>query len=128
MTPVRSIPIRDYERFAAETDRCPRRLLGPIYYLALGLAGEAGEVANEVKKVARDHFGVVTPACRALILYELGDVLWYLARLADYLDSSLEEVAALNVEKLTRRYHCEEKTQATTVPAGFRRPEEPPGN
>jgi len=75
-----------------------------IIYPALGLAGEAGEVANQVKKILRDNAGELTPERRAKIIDELGDVLWYAAALATDIGISLEEVAAENLAKLAKRY------------------------
>lgn len=69
----------------------------------LGLAGEAGETADKIKKVIRDKGGRADDADRAAITKELGDVLWYLANVARYLDISLEEVAATNLKKLDSR-------------------------
>ena len=74
-----------------------------ITYPALGLAGEAGEVANQVKKILRDDAGQVTSERRAKILDELGDVLWYAAALASDLGASLDEVAEGNLQKLAAR-------------------------
>ncbi len=72
-------------------------------YAALGLNGEAGEVGDKIKKLFRDHDGVVDDAFREAIRKELGDVLWYVARLANDFDWTLEEVAQGNVEKLSSR-------------------------
>ncbi len=69
----------------------------------LGLNGEAGEVAEKVKKVIRDRAWEFTPADLENIKKELGDVLWYLAVLAKTLGLSLEDVAAHNLEKLRNR-------------------------
>lgn len=67
---------------------------------ALGLAGEAGEAANKIKKVLyHGHELDLTEITR-----ELGDVLWYVAVLATELDITLEDVARENVAKLERRY------------------------
>jgi NTP pyrophosphatase (non-canonical NTP hydrolase) len=74
-----------------------------ITYPALGLAGEAGEVANQVKKIIRDDAGQLTPERKARILDELGDVLWYAAALASDLGASLDEVAGANLKKLAMR-------------------------
>jgi len=74
-----------------------------LAYVALGLAGEAGEVANKIKKVIRDHSGVLNPQRAAAIAEELGDVLWYVAMLADELGADLGQVAALNLAKLESR-------------------------
>ena len=70
----------------------------------LGLTGEAGETADKIKKILRDKDGALTEEDRAGIAKELGDVLWYLASIARYLDISLSEVAALNITKLEDRY------------------------
>ena len=62
-------------------------------YPALGLAGEAGEVAEHAKKAIRDDGGEVTDERRAAMTKELGDVLWYVAQLASELGLELEEIA-----------------------------------
>ncbi|BDG16480.1 MULTISPECIES: nucleoside triphosphate pyrophosphohydrolase family protein [Thermus] len=74
-----------------------------LLYPTLGLAGEAGELANKVKKVLRDHGGTLTPETREALLQELGDVLWYVAQVATDLGVSLEAVAQANLEKLRSR-------------------------
>ena len=72
-------------------------------YPVLGLAGEAGEVANKVKKVWRDDHGVITGKKRQEVKEELGDVLWYLAQIATDFGLCLEEVAEYNLKKLYSR-------------------------
>ncbi len=72
-------------------------------YPTLGLAGEAGEVANKIKKIERDHGGVVTDEVRAIVGAEMGDVLWYLACLATELKLDLDVLARENIEKLASR-------------------------
>lgn len=74
-----------------------------LTYVALGLAGEAGEVGNALKKTLRDDRAKVTTERRAKIIGEMGDVLWYLARLATHLNVELSEVARQNVAKLRDR-------------------------
>lgn len=74
-----------------------------ILYATLGLAGEAGEIPNKVKKILRDDEGVLTPEKRQVILDEIGDVLWYAARLCSELSASLGEVAYSNIRKLEDR-------------------------
>ncbi len=71
----------------------------PVIYPGLGLAGEAGEVANIVKKALRDNH-----LDKDRLKDELGDVLWYVARLAGDLEFTLEEIAEFNLDKLRRRY------------------------
>ena len=66
--------------------------------LALGLCGETGEVAEKVKKQVRD--GVFN---RHEVAKELGDVLWYLSNLANDIGYNLDEIADMNIEKLTSR-------------------------
>jgi NTP pyrophosphatase (non-canonical NTP hydrolase) len=72
-------------------------------YCALGLGSEAGEVAGRVKKVIRDEDGILSMESRDAIIDELGDVLWYVARLADEVGVSLGSVASLNLGKLKSR-------------------------
>lgn len=72
-------------------------------YPTLGLVGEAGEVANKIKKIERDFNGVLNENAREAIAQELGDVLWYIAQLASELKLSLDEVAEKNLEKLAAR-------------------------
>ncbi|QLK85585.1 nucleoside triphosphate pyrophosphohydrolase family protein [Staphylococcus sp. 17KM0847] len=67
---------------------------------ALGLTGEAGEVADLIKK----HIFHGHELEREAIVKELGDVLWYLSSLAHVCDITLDEVAEQNIEKLTKRY------------------------
>ncbi len=69
----------------------------------LGLVGEAGEVAEKFKKIIRDREGIITEADKEDIQKELGDVLWYVSALADYLDIKLGDVADKNLEKLFDR-------------------------
>jgi NTP pyrophosphatase (non-canonical NTP hydrolase) len=69
-----------------------------IIYPALGLSGESGEVAEKVKKWVRDGnldgLGIAK---------ELGDVLWYIAAIAGDLDLDLDEIAEMNIQKLSDR-------------------------
>jgi NTP pyrophosphatase (non-canonical NTP hydrolase) len=74
-----------------------------IIYPALGLCGESGEVADKVKKIIRDNNQEFTADKKEEIIKELGDVLWYVAVMADDLGYDLEEVAAENIAKLASR-------------------------
>lgn len=69
----------------------------------LGIAGEAGEVTDKIKKIIRDKGGYASEEDRAEIAKELGDVLWYVANVARYLDISLSEIAEGNIDKLSSR-------------------------
>ena len=72
-------------------------------YCALGLNEEAGEVAGKIKKAIRDDDGKIDTERAHAIALELGDVLWYLAILANTLGFSLDSIAAMNIQKLTLR-------------------------
>ena len=89
----------EYQRAAAETAIYPEGLTYP----ALGLCGEAGEVAELVKKMIRDDAGVLTPERRANLKKELGDVLWYVSEVARQAGLELNEIALVNIDKLARR-------------------------
>lgn len=72
-----------------------------LNYTILGLVGEAGELANKLKKVYRNQDSVY--ANREVFVDELGDVLWYAAAFAKELGVSLEEVMEKNLAKLQAR-------------------------
>ena len=74
-----------------------------LLYPTLGLCGEAGEVAEKVKKMVRDDGGELTPQRREALAGELGDVLWYVAQLATEAGLELGEVAEGNLAKLRSR-------------------------
>jgi len=74
-----------------------------LEYNALAIAGEAGEVADHVKKMKRDDDNVLTPERKEILIKECGDVLFYLASMARRLDVSLEEVAKMNIWKIKDR-------------------------
>ncbi len=93
----------EYQSEARKTALYPRRLEN-LEYPTLGLTGEAGEVANIVKKIQRDHGGVITDEIRGKIKDELGDVLWYISACADELGLTLSQIADHNVEKLAKRH------------------------
>ena len=72
-------------------------------YPTLGLSGEAGEVAEKIKKVLRDKDGVIDETTKTEIAKELGDVMWYLSQIASELNLSLEDAASANLKKLSSR-------------------------
>lgn len=94
----------EYQKKATETnlfinDTEERMLM----YLSMGFAGETGEILNKLKKVLRDDNGVITPEKKKEVAKELGDALWYLSQLAQALNTSLNDVARSNIEKLASR-------------------------
>lgn len=78
--------------------------LGRLHYVALGLNGESGELANDLKKVTRDMRGRLDSGLRTKLQEELGDVLWYVAMFARELDTDLEDIAKGNLAKLAQRH------------------------
>lgn len=96
----------DYEVATRATAIYPEGQTGSfnaIAYVTLGLTNEAGEVAGKVKKAWRDANGEFDQERIEAIKGELGDVLWYLARLADELGLSFQEIAEGNLTKLNSR-------------------------
>ena len=91
-----------YQKKARLTAQYPNLGSNNIYP-TLGLVGEAGEVAEKVKKVIRDKKGIFDEESKKGIKKELGDVLWYLSNLCDEFNFSFEEVAIQNLEKLSLR-------------------------
>lgn len=93
--------LNEYQKGALETAFFPEQY--KIIYPTLGLTGEAGEVADKVKKIIRDKDGILTQTDEIEIAKELGDVLWYIAVLSDKLGFTLQEVAQMNYDKLKSR-------------------------
>lgn len=93
--------INEYQKAALTTAVYPEDK--SIIYPALGMCGEAGEVADKVKKVIRDNNQNFTNDRKREIAKEIGDVLWYCATLSHDLGFSLEEVAQMNIDKLASR-------------------------
>ena len=94
--------LNDYQLESRSTARYPDAG-NNLIYPTLGLTGEAGEVADKVKKLIRDRGGVVDQQFKEDVALELGDVLWYVAQLATELGLSLEQVASANLSKLRSR-------------------------
>jgi NTP pyrophosphatase (non-canonical NTP hydrolase) len=92
----------EYQSLSRRTATYPRAG-EDLTYPALGLCGEAGEVAEKVKKTLRDDGGVLSDERRDALSRELGDVLWYLSQLATEAGLDLEEIAAENLDKLFSR-------------------------
>lgn len=97
-----------YQKLAKKTDSYIKKnqvkKLHPLIYSALGLAGEAGEFVNKVKKLYRDKYGKLDKEAKQMLMFEVGDILWYVAKAARELGYPLDEVARMNIEKLASRY------------------------
>ncbi len=94
----------EYKSNPKHTAIYPNRLKN-LEYPTLGLTGEAGEVANIVKKIQRDFGGEITDEIRTKLKDELGDVLWYISACADELGLTLTEIAEFNIKKLAMRHN-----------------------
>jgi len=90
-----------YQQVAKTTAIYPREQA--IIYPTLGLTGEAGEVANKVKKIIRDGSNSKDEKLVSEIKAEIGDCLWYIAVLADDFNIKLSDIASANLEKLANR-------------------------
>lgn len=91
-----------YIKFTRNTAKYPGAFSGSIeelVYLGLGMSGEAGEVAGKLSKVLRDNDPSMLDELRA----ELGDVLWFWARLCDALGVKPDDIIDANMKKLTDR-------------------------
>lgn len=98
-----SLSFEEYER------RSQARAIYPdvgnnIFYPVLGVCGEAGELAEKLKKVLRDAGGFYDDEDVRLMVKEVGDVLWYLAAVCRELGVTLEEAALANLEKVDGRH------------------------
>ena len=92
----------DYQVKALRT-AAPKDKKDEVYHLILGLVGEAGEIAEKAKKVVRDKQADFSQMDLDDLTKELGDVLWYVAVLADHFDIKLDDVATRNIAKLADR-------------------------
>jgi len=75
---------------------------GFLYY-ALGISGEAGEMTEKIKKLFRDKRGIIDDEFKMDLIKEIGDQMWYQARLLDQFDIPYEDVAKHNIAKLLDR-------------------------
>ena len=90
-----------YQKVAKQTAIYPREQA--IIYPTLGLTGEAGEVANKVKKIIRDDGNKINESLVQEISAEIGDCLWYISVLADDIGFKLSDIANANLIKLANR-------------------------
>ena len=94
--------LNDYQRESRKTALYPNVGCNAIYP-TLGLVGEAGEVADKVKKILRDKKGEFDKDSKEALKFELGDVLWYISQLSSELGFELDDVANANLQKLNSR-------------------------
>ena len=101
-----------YQARSAETDIYPPNIpemdgddmrVWLVEYRTLCLCGEAGELANKVKKIRRDGDGVVDDAVREQMSHELGDMMWYMARLCEIIGVNMGDIAVENLAMLKKR-------------------------
>jgi NTP pyrophosphatase (non-canonical NTP hydrolase) len=96
----------EYQKKTRLTDRGtgPEHGISPSWlYYVLGIAGETGELVEKVKKHFRDDYGEMSDEKLDEIKKEMGDCLWYHARLADSLGINFNDVAKENISKLLDR-------------------------
>jgi NTP pyrophosphatase (non-canonical NTP hydrolase) len=99
---------QDYQVLAEHTSRFANEgySTSRLCMSALGLGGESGEVEDKIKKIVFHNHPVNEDKLLEL-LYEIGDVLWYIAELCTTLNASMDSVAELNISKLAARYGTE---------------------
>ena len=93
----------EYEKRALTTVISTSDELKDTLHWVLGINGEAGEIAEKIKKILRDQNGQITERDKRELAKEIGDVLWYLAVFAHFLGFRFDEVAKNNLDKLSSR-------------------------
>lgn len=97
---MKQISMNEYQEMAEKTSGAGKDGERRMIIAALGLAGEAGEFANMIKKLTAHGHDIPTQK----LAEELGDVMWYVAEAATACGLTLNEIAAMNIEKLQARY------------------------
>ena len=93
----------EYQKKALTTVISKNDSFKDTLHWVLGINGEAGEVAEKVKKIIRDKDGIISEQDKEELAKEIGDVLWYLAVFAHDLGFPLDDIAAQNLAKLQSR-------------------------
>lgn len=93
----------EYQKESRKTALYAKKDIPNYVYPVLGLAGEAGEVADKIKKIIRDDNGEISDEKREEIKKELGDVLWYIAQLCTEFGFDMSDAAKTNLDKLFSR-------------------------
>lgn len=94
--------LNEYQKLALRT-ASPKDKKNELFHLVLGLCGEAGEVAEKIKKIIRDKDSDFSQLDLDDLGKELGDVLWHIAVVGNYFDIPLEDIGAKNIDKLASR-------------------------
>lgn len=97
---MEELNFNEYQKLAMRTAKkfdCNKDMQADV---GLGLAGEAGEVADIIKK----HLAGAKELDKTHLVEELGDVMWYLAEACECFGFSLEEIARTNIDKLKKRH------------------------
>lgn len=92
--------LAEYQKAAMRTKGTYAHRIDQLNNAQCGMCGEAGEFADLYKKFAFQH----GPCDREHFLREAGDCLWYIALAADFFDTTIEEIATINIQKLLARY------------------------
>lgn len=93
----------EYQKEALVTALFSGNELKDLAHWVLGVTGEAGEIAEKVKKIIRDKDGHLDDDAKTELAKEIGDVLWYLAVLSEYLGVKFDDIATANITKLRSR-------------------------
>ncbi|MFH1053095.1 MAG: nucleoside triphosphate pyrophosphohydrolase family protein [Candidatus Woesearchaeota archaeon] len=93
--------LNEYQNKARENDFCPV-IKYDFDYPAIAMAGEVGELLNKIKKIHREG-KEIDSKLKEEVLFELGDILWYLAKLCRSFNWELDYVASINLIKIDER-------------------------
>jgi len=91
--------IDDFQRYALRSAALPKGNVSALSHRALGVTGEAGIIANQVKRIIRDRQGEANEQDIAIMKERLGDILYYVSLTAEYFDLTLSDVAKSNMQK-----------------------------
>ena len=92
--------LKNYQYFQKSTEKKEFDLK----YMAIGWAGEVGEVLNEIKKIERDDNGLLTDSKKNILIEELGDSMWYLSGICNRLGCNIEDIIKSNKIKLSKKH------------------------
>lgn len=91
--------IDEFQRYALRSAALPKGSISALSHRSLGITGEAGILANQVKRIIRDKKGEADEQDVAIIKERLGDILYYVALTAEYFDLKLSDVTEDNMQK-----------------------------